>query len=202
MPLMEGKRGQIIDAAVAEFRERGFNGASMDRVANRAEVSKRTVYNHFESKEALFRAILDLMATQCNAAFSVEYKPGEPIEAQLRGLGWAEGKLLTSPDFMKLARMVMGETMRDPALASEMNCKLERVAVFQEFIHAAASDGALNAPDSTRAADQFLGLIKSQAFWPAIHSGEIVSEEEMARIVETTVEMFLSIYEPGEASGG
>ncbi|MEM7269177.1 MAG: TetR/AcrR family transcriptional regulator, partial [Pseudomonadota bacterium] len=100
----------------------------MDRVASRAEVSKRTVYNHFESKEALFRAILDIMASECNAAFSISYKKHEPIEGQLRNLGWAEGKLLTSPDFMKLARMVTGETMRDPELAAEMNCKLERIA--------------------------------------------------------------------------
>ncbi|MEM1275610.1 MAG: TetR/AcrR family transcriptional regulator [Pseudomonadota bacterium] len=196
MALLAEKRGKIIDAAVAEFRERGFAGASMDRVATRAEVSKRTVYNHFESKEALFRAILDLMAESCNAAFAVTYVPGTPIEDQIRGLGWAEGKLLTSPDFMKLARMVMGETMRDPELAAEMNCKLERIAAFQEFMEAAAADGALAIDDPARAADQFLGLIKSQAFWPAIHSGEIVSEAEMERIVETTTELFLSFYKP------
>ncbi|MEM9097202.1 MAG: TetR/AcrR family transcriptional regulator [Pseudomonadota bacterium] len=196
MALLAEKRGKIIDAAVAEFRERGFAGASMDRVATRAEVSKRTVYNHFESKEALFRAILDLMAESCNAAFAVTYVSGAPIEDQIRGLGWAEGKLLTSPDFMKLARMVMGETMRDPELAAEMNCKLERIAAFQEFMEAAAADSALAIDDPARAADQFLGLIKSQAFWPAIHSGEIVSEAEMERIVETTTELFLSFYKP------
>lgn len=196
MPLIAGKRGQIIEAAVAEFRDLGFVCASMDRVAMRAEVSKRTVYNHFESKDALFRAILDIMADQFNAAFSITYVSGEPIESQLRELGHAEGRLLKSPDFMKLARLVMVETMRDPDLAAEMNCRLERVAVFQEFIRDAADDGALAVDDTGRAADQFLGLIKSQAFWPAIFSGETVSAAEMETIVETSVEMFLKVYAP------
>lgn len=191
-----GKRGQIIDAAVAEFREKGFAGASMDRVSARANVSKRTVYNHFDSKEALFRAILEIMGARANRAFDIAYQQGAPIRPQLIALGWAEGQLLTDADFMKLARMVVGETMRDPALAAEMNEKMARVAVFREFIGDAGRAGTLLVRDIDRATDQFLGLIKAQAFWPVVFSGEVVSAEEMGRIIETTVDMFLLRYAP------
>lgn len=192
----ETKRRQIVKAAVAEFRELGFAGASMDRVAARAGVSKRTVYNHFESKEALFRAILDLMAVEIAEALDVTYQPGRPIREQLFALASAEGRLLTSPRFMNLARMVMAETIRDPALAGEMSQRLERLSIFNDFMEAAARDGALRIPEVARATQQFLGLIKAQAFWPAIYSGQDVSRDEMARIVETTVEMFLKEYAP------
>ncbi len=195
MTLIEGKRGQIIEAAVSEFLESGFEGTSMDRVALRAAVSKRTVYNHFESKEALFRAIVDIMAAEVNQALDLTYDPARPIRDQLLELAWAEGTLLTSPDFMRLARMVMGETMRAPALAAEMNQKFERMAVFREFMEAAERSGALRIPDIARASQQFLGLIKSQAFWPMIHSGAVVSMDEMTRIIETTVDMFLKEYD-------
>ncbi|MEM7686081.1 MAG: TetR/AcrR family transcriptional regulator, partial [Pseudomonadota bacterium] len=158
MALAEDKHAQIIDAAVAEFRERGFSGVSMDRVSARAQVSKRTVYNHFENKEALFRAILDIMASQANRSFEITYDPARPIQPQLIELGWAEGRLLIDPDFMKLARMVVGETMRDPDLAAEMNDKMARIAVFEEFIGDAARAGALAIDDVARAAEQFLGL--------------------------------------------
>ena len=190
----EAKRRQIIEAAVAEFRELGFAGASMDRVSARAGVSKRTVYNHFESKEALFRAILDLMAAEAAEALDVTYRPGRPIGEQLADLAWAEGRLLTSPVFMNLARMVMGETIRDPALAAEMNQRMERFGIFNAFMTAAAADGALKIDEVDRATQQFLGLIKAQAFWPAIYSGENVTRTEMARIVETTVAMFMKEY--------
>ena len=115
----DGKRQQIIDAAVAEFREKGFAGASMDRVSARANVSKRTVYNHFDSKDALFHAIVDIMAEQANRSLDLSYVAGRPIREQLVDLGWAEGNLLTDPDFMKYARMVVGETLRDPVLSAE-----------------------------------------------------------------------------------
>ena len=196
MTLTKEKRAQIIEAAVSEFQELGFAGASMDRVAARADVSKRTVYNHFESKEALFRAILDLMAGKFNQAFHLAYDPALPIEEQLHQLGWAEGQLLTSPDFMKLARIVVSETMRDPELAAEMNRKMERVAAIREMIEAAAEAGVLDIEDAALAAEQFLGLIKTQAFWPVIFSGEVVSRSEMERIVDSTVTMFLRSYSP------
>ena len=194
MDYTEGKRGQIIDAAVAEFREKGFAGASMDRISARADVSKRTVYNHFESKEVLFRAIMDIMAERMNSALDIAFDRAQPIRDQLVALGWLEGKLLTDPDFMKLARMIVGETMRDPALAADMNAKMARMAIFREFFETASQHGMLNVSDLDRATDQFLGLIKAQAFWPVIFSGEVVSREQMSVIIETTVQMFLKEY--------
>ena len=56
--LTHRKREAILQAAISEFRAHGFAGTSMDRVAAVAEVSKRTVYNHFPSKDELFAAIL------------------------------------------------------------------------------------------------------------------------------------------------
>ena len=57
--LTDRKRQAIVDAAIAEFREHGFEVANMDRIAGRAQVSKRTVYNHFSGKDALFRAVYE-----------------------------------------------------------------------------------------------------------------------------------------------
>ncbi|MEM1050203.1 MAG: TetR/AcrR family transcriptional regulator [Pseudomonadota bacterium] len=199
MALTEEKNRQILDAAVAEFQELGFSGASMDRIAARAQVSKRTVYNHFANKEALFRAILDLMAGQASPALDIAYDPARPIEVQLRDLGWGEGKLLTSPVFMRLARIVVGEIIRDPVLAAEMNARMDAMDIFRRFMQAAAEDGTLAVRDPEAAAEQFLGLIKARAFWPVVFSGEIVSEDEMGRIVDESVAMILNTYARREA---
>ena len=188
------KRSQILDAAVSEFQERGFAGASMDRVAARANVSKRTVYNHFDGKEALFKAILEVMAEQASAALEVAYDPDRPIKPQLIELGRAEGRLLTSAPFMRLARMALGETIRDPALAAEMNTRMEKISIFRDFIEAADKAGALKAPDPLRASEQFVGLIKAQAFWPAVFSGQVVGEADMEKVIQDSVEMFLRSY--------
>lgn len=196
MALTDEKRRQILDAAVAEFQEKGFAGASMDRIAARAKVSKRTVYNHFAGKEALFHAILELMAETVAPVFDIAFDPARPIEPQLVELGWAEGKLLTSPAFMRIARMVVGETMRDPVLAAEWNAKMEKCGTFRTFIAAAAEAGALRVQDPQAAGEQFLGLIKARGFWPMIFSGEPLPESEMDRIVRDSVAMFLKSYAP------
>ena len=52
----------ILDAAVQLFAANGFDAVSMREVANEAGVSKANIYHHFESKESLYRAILDQSA--------------------------------------------------------------------------------------------------------------------------------------------
>jgi AcrR family transcriptional regulator len=49
---------EIVAAALEEFVERGFAATRLDDVARRAGVTKGTVYLYFESKEALFRAVI------------------------------------------------------------------------------------------------------------------------------------------------
>ena len=64
MKRTEKKRKDIIDAAIDEFKEQGFLGAKTTSIAKKANVSSRTLYNHFESKEALFDAISEIMLEQ------------------------------------------------------------------------------------------------------------------------------------------
>jgi AcrR family transcriptional regulator len=52
-------RDLLLDAAAGVFAERGYAGASVDRIAAAAGLSKGTFYWHFDSKEALFLALVD-----------------------------------------------------------------------------------------------------------------------------------------------
>src|ERR1043165_5259685 len=57
-PRITRSRALIMDAAARVFLERGYPGTSVDDIAAEAGVSKRTVYNVFDDKEQLFRAII------------------------------------------------------------------------------------------------------------------------------------------------
>src|SRR4051812_23091111 len=109
--LTDRKREAIVQAAIAEFRDNGFEVTSMDRIAARAEVSKRTVYNHFPSKEELFSEMLQrlwsIAATQADAT----YKPGVPLRDQLRELFDAKMETLGDSNFIDLARVAIGATI-------------------------------------------------------------------------------------------
>lgn len=55
-PVNEALGQTIIDAACELFEELGFHAATLDKVAQRAKISKLSIYKHFENKEALFGA--------------------------------------------------------------------------------------------------------------------------------------------------
>lgn len=197
MALAEQKNKQIIEAAIAEFQEKGFAGASMDRISERAQVSKRTVYNHFESKEVLFKAINACIAERVQASLKITFDPKTPIREELRRLGWTQGQLLTDPCAMSMVKMVLGEILRDPDLASHMNKRMEMVLITKSFLDDAVASGKLAIPDTTVAAEQFLGLIKTRGFYPKLFGESVATREEMAKIIEDAVDMFLKSYAAG-----
>lgn len=52
-------RQRILDAAYELFYRRGYSRVGVDAVAARAGITKRTLYNHFDSKDALLAAVLE-----------------------------------------------------------------------------------------------------------------------------------------------
>ncbi|WP_300062629.1 TetR/AcrR family transcriptional regulator [uncultured Roseobacter sp.] len=188
------KYEQILRAAVEEFQENGFADARMDRISARAEVSKRTVYKYFESKDKLFRSIVDVFAARFSEVQDIRYDPDRPLRAQLVDLAWAEGRLLIAPDVIAMARMIISETLRNPDLAEEANNKIDKTSVFTAMLRDATQNGALAVDDPEDAAVAFIGLIKAKAFWPVMFGAPIVSAGEMEQIVQRSVDMMLSRY--------
>ncbi|CUJ13545.1 TetR/AcrR family transcriptional regulator [Cognatishimia activa] len=188
------KNSQIVEAATAEFLENGFANASMDRISARAEVSKRTVYKHFESKENLFRELIRRHLAKFTETVNVTYDKDRDIREQLLDLARAEGTLLTSEEVMLTTRLVMSEILRRPDLVEKTQEKTDFKAAFVNLLRKAAEDDKLRIEDANAAADEFLALIKGKAFWPVVFGAPVVSEEEMARIVENSVDMMMSRY--------
>lgn len=68
----EQRRAQLVEAAAAAFLAGGFDGTSMEMVAERAGVTRLIVYRHFDNKQALYRAVLDSVVVP----LSTQYTPG------------------------------------------------------------------------------------------------------------------------------
>jgi AcrR family transcriptional regulator len=60
--LEPGRRGEILDAALAVFAEKGYTGGSMRDIAARVGVSEPALYRYFPGKEALFLALVRVVA--------------------------------------------------------------------------------------------------------------------------------------------
>ena len=190
------KHQAILEAAAAEFRAHGFQGTSMDRISERAQVSKRTVYNHFPSKDDLFRAILSDVWTSGLAATDIPFRSEVGLEDQLIEIARAEMKYLAQEEFFELARALMAASMQAPELAAptiEELMKLDTGVV--AWVRAANEHGALSVTDAEMAGHQFKALIKAFAFWPQVMMGRPpLSEVEAKAVISSAIDVFLAAY--------
>ncbi|MEM9216816.1 MAG: TetR/AcrR family transcriptional regulator [Cyanobacteria bacterium P01_F01_bin.150] len=191
------KRAAVIKAATEEFGSRGFSGASMDRIAEAANVSKRTVYDHFPSKDDLFQAIIDEILQRIGKMPAHEYSAEKPLDKQLLAIGKTFATTITGEDFMKLSRVLLSRFIQSPEWAHNTitaYARLRRDMI--DFFEAGKKDGRLKIRNSEKAAAQFCGLIKEIAFWPELIAGqEPISTRERNAAVKSAVEMFLDHYE-------
>ncbi|WP_269792228.1 TetR/AcrR family transcriptional regulator [Stenotrophomonas sp. Iso1] len=194
--LTDRKREAILRAAVAEFREFGFAGTSMDRIAATAEVSKRTVYNHFSSKDELFAAILWQLWEASRALESVAYDPARLLREQLLAFVEQKLRLLSDPSFIDLSRVAMAELVHAPERARAMMDKLaEKEEGLTSWIRAAQADGRLrNDIAPADAAHQLQGMVKAFAFWPQIAMGQPpLGDAAQQQVMHDCVDMFLAV---------
>lgn len=113
----EARPGEILDAALHVFVEKGFAAARLDDIAQRAGVTKGTLYLYFASKEEMFEAIVARVvvprAEQMEAALS-QY-PGNSSDLIRFFLRMATDVLGTAPT-MHLPRLILGEGGNFPDL--------------------------------------------------------------------------------------
>lgn len=194
--LTDRKREAIVRAAVEEFRSAGYEATSMDRIAAVAGVSKRTVYNHFPSKEELFALILEELWQSSVASVELPYRGDQPLDVQLLQLLRQKLDLLGDANFIDLARVAMAEIIHSPERAQAIVCRMgEKESGVSAWIRAAIADGRLRQVDPEFAGHQLQGLVKSFAFWPQVTMGQApLAQAERTRVAESAVAMFLGFY--------
>jgi len=188
------KRESILDAAAQVFADEGYETTSMDRVADVARASKRTVYNHFPSKEALLRAVLGRFMAQSAELKQVRYDPKSTLEAQLGRFADAMLEITRNPSWLGILKVMTGVVIRDPSLVGEimarMNAEEDTLATWLE---AATADGLIVAPDPVMAAKAFWASLGGAFLFPTIYFGPMASVEVDAMKNEL-IQTFLARY--------
>jgi AcrR family transcriptional regulator len=114
----ESRPTELLDAALAEFFEKGFAAARLEDIATRAGVSKGTIYLYFQSKEDVFEALVKAIP-QANVetlrAFATDVTL--PADVQLERFLRVVGGFLSDERMSKFPRLVISEAGRFPNLA-------------------------------------------------------------------------------------
>jgi TetR/AcrR family transcriptional regulator, mexJK operon transcriptional repressor len=196
----ELKRRAILQAAEALFLERGFDGSSVDEVAARAAVSKQTVYKQFESKAALFVAVVQDMTRQGSDRVQVEMRDPETeagVMDALMGHGERLLNIALAPKLLRLRRLVISETDRFPELGRALydGGPGRAIAGLAAALRRWADRGLLRLDEPTVAATQFNWLVMGDPVNRAMFFGSVhLSASEQQRHLTQSVRVFLAAY--------
>jgi AcrR family transcriptional regulator len=113
----EARPGEIVEAALEVFAEKGFAAAKLDDIARRAGISKATLYLYFETKEEIFRAVArTAVASLLEVLESPAEGPDAPFNELAPTLLSRAASMMSSDRVPAIARMVIGESRNFPDL--------------------------------------------------------------------------------------
>lgn len=175
----EGKRQAILEAAASVFAESGLS-APLDGVAQRAGVSRQTVYNQFGGREGLLRALIEVRRSEVVAPLDAA-KPGDTPEQTLAAYALALMRRWVSPGAVALMRVAIAAAGEHPELARIVLLAgpregRARLAMFLRQEHAL---GRLTVPDPDSAALMFAGMASGALLLDALLGGESLPEPDL-----------------------
>ncbi len=188
------KRQAILTGAVNVFIESGYELASMDRIAEVAGVSKRTVYNHFQSKESLFEAVVEDFLRQRDEQKPIEYSKLLTLEAQLKQFAEAELFLINDPIRRGLSKFLTSIFLMDIEYGKKVRAQSKPPhAGFVRWLDAAKTDGKLDFESPQMAARIFYGLVEGCLTYGALFTdGESLKQKDV--LLDEIVTTFLCRY--------
>lgn len=113
----EERPGEIAQAALECFAQRGYAAASLDDIAARAGVTKGTLYLYFPNKEALFKEVVRRALVPRIAAFEESVRASDSAAQQLERLILAWPEFAATPNLAVIPKLVISEAGNFPDLA-------------------------------------------------------------------------------------
>ena len=193
------KREAILDAATALFYERGMAATTMEAVAERAAVSKMTVYGHFPDKPALLEAAFERNIVSIRLP---ELADETDLAASVQALiGFGEGlvSFLTRPEIVQGGRLMAASAADHPALAAAFYAAgpATMTARVSSFLRSLDARSILSVEDPDLSAEQLISAwIGMSQLKQNLGVDGPPSSDEVSRSVRLATETFLAAWTP------
>lgn len=188
------RRTQILEAATEEFAAKGFLGATIKDIAQRAALrSPALIYWYFPTKEALFEAVLDTHLPVFDVVLDAAAWRESPPEEVLPRLARAILAGAAQPVIPRVMRLVAPEVIRRPEVADLIATHLigRVLDVLKVYLGHQIELGNLRPHDVRSSSRAFVGMLLPQLagklIFPSLRADDLADEEH----VETIVAIFL-----------
>jgi len=161
----QARRLEILHAAKSVFFRQGYHLASLDQVAQAAGATRRTVYDHFGSKEALFAEVIPFASGQfIDTLPSAESLPRPPA-AGLAAFVERLRRAVAEPGSARFQRIVIAEAERHPEFGAALYraTVLATERVLGDYLSACIADGLMAPVDVAAEARLIVSLTTNTA---------------------------------------
>jgi TetR/AcrR family transcriptional repressor of mexJK operon len=183
----------LLAVALQEFIAYGYGGASLSRIVKAAGVSKTTLYSRFESKEQLFRAIMQDEIQRLGAAATLQPSgQRRGLEEGLKAYANHMLRLNLQGDLLAVNRLIASEAHRFPEVASAAAERAELgIKRISTFIRECASADKIPCKDPEAVAEAFIFMLRGWHAHVMLRNGNISSTQRL-RWIDRTVHALLA----------
>ena len=191
------KRERILEAAKTLFLQYGYDGCSMNKVAEMAGVTKLTVYNHFQDKANLFVCAIE---NACDQHITPEQLQLDQNSNFMKSLGYLCEQCLHIcylPEALKLEHLMLQlAANQNPLVQRFFQASHDRLnQVVADFLHRAAQLGFIQPDDPARQTELLMSLLCGMHLHHVLLGMIPVPDAAMRdQIVQDAVQMFMGKY--------
>jgi TetR/AcrR family transcriptional repressor of mexJK operon len=186
---------RIVEAATELFFTLGYGATTIEAVARRARVSKRTFYHRFKDKSALFSAVVHRTIERLRPPPEVPLLHGASLAEILHRLSHLILRAALSTPAIQLHRLIIAESSRFPKLArvvTNEGASEEGIRLIAGLLEREARGGRLPLDDPTFAAEQFLHMLVAGPQRRALGLGTPMTAGEIDAWARAVVNLFLN----------
>jgi TetR/AcrR family transcriptional regulator, mexJK operon transcriptional repressor len=198
-PKDPGKKEAILKAAKAQFMRHGFDRASMDAIADAADVSKLTLYSHFGNKEKLFQAMVVQKCSEVRLVGDWEKLKAMPPKKAFSHIADRFLDLILQQETLDMFRVVVAEAVTKPKISQLLyEAAPQRVkGLFAELLTYYHGKGQLTVKNPRAAANHFFAMLKGEPHDLALFNlkKKMTPKERQAHL-DDCVGVFLRAFSP------
>jgi TetR/AcrR family transcriptional repressor of mexJK operon len=186
---------RILDVATELFLAQGYGQTTIEALATRAGISKRTFYHRFADKAVLFSAVVHRILERVRPPADVPLLEGATLHEVLKRLAGLVLQAALSPPAIALHRLMVAESARFPELARALHAEgasQEAIALIGDLLARALDNHELAAPAREFAALQFLQLVVVVPQRRALGFDRPMTPAELESWADWSVRLFLN----------
>jgi TetR/AcrR family transcriptional repressor of mexJK operon len=191
---------ELLKVAAQVFAERGFDGASVNEMAKRANASKGTFYSRYPTKEALLMAVMGQKVQGLETELSAFMAPNLSVQEALTTFADRMLSVVLTEHMLANYRVVTLEARRFPELGKMYyENGAGKIAHFLAgYLERKVQDGKLKIANPQISAELFIDSIIGMPRLKAALGISILSRKEKAQRIEIAVETFLTAHRTGK----